>query len=116
MELKASRRKWISMFLVTLFLGYFGLHRFYAGRNKTATIMFIFSIVVIIAGALLATNWKAQVEFVDQGPFVWTYFAITCAFGACNGIWWLVDVITVCLQKFRDREGRFISDLMSENK
>ena len=65
-----SEKSWGTCFLLFLFLGYLGAHRFYAGKIGTA-ILYIFT------------------------------------FGGV-GIWALVDLISIVLGSFTDKEGKFI--------
>jgi len=38
---KISSRSWLPLFLFCLFLGFFGIHRFYAGKHTSGIIMFL---------------------------------------------------------------------------
>ena len=72
--------------LLAFFLGEFGAHRFYVGKNGTAIVMLLLGIVG------LATMWL----------FVGYVFLIAV------GIWAFVDFIVAVVGSMRDKDGKLI--------
>jgi len=72
--------------LLAFFLGEFGAHRFYVGKNGTAIVMLLLGIVG------LATMWA----------FVGIVFLIAV------GIWAFVDFIVAVVGSMRDKDGKLI--------
>jgi hypothetical protein len=83
--------------LLALFLGVFGAHRFYVGKNETASVMLFFSILgLTILG--LETILQLNGEW-----FLWGFsFIIAIA------IWAFVDFIFAVIGRMKDNEGRLI--------
>ena len=83
--------------LLALFLGVFGAHRFYVGKNETASIMLFFSILgLTILG--LAT--------IAQLNGAWFFWGLS--FIIAVGIWAFVDFILAVIGRMEDNEGRLI--------
>ena len=75
--------------LLTLFLGIFGVHRFYIGKTRTAIMMLILSILY------LATVW------------LWGH-VITLVLLAIVLIWAIIDFIFAVFGMMKDKEGKLI--------
>ncbi|MDI9336092.1 MAG: NINE protein [Gammaproteobacteria bacterium] len=69
--------------LLCFFLGYFGAHRFFAGKINSAIAMLILGIANLFL-------WWLVLPWVVLG------------------IWWLVDLILIIMGKFTDSQGRVI--------
>ena len=83
--------------LLAFFLGVFGAHRFYVGKNETAGIMLSFSILgLTILG--LAT--------IAQLNGAWLFWGLS--FIIAVGIWAFVDFIFALIGRMEDNEGRLI--------
>jgi len=83
--------------LLAFFLGIFGAHRFYVGKNETASIMLSFSILgLTILG--LAT--------IAQLNGAWLFWGLS--FIIAVGIWAFVDFIFALIGRMEDNEGRLI--------
>lgn len=70
METPQSEKDWTVTLLLAIFLGYLGIHSFYAGNTLKG-------ILQLITG------------------------------GGC-GIWQLIDVIFIAMEKYKDGEGKLI--------
>jgi TM2 domain-containing membrane protein YozV len=64
-------QRWLICLLLCIFLGGFGVHRFYTGKIGTAILMIV-------------------------------------TFGGV-GIWYIIDLITIAIGKFRDKNGNYIT-------
>ena len=84
----SSRSRLVTV-LSTLFLGIFGVHRFYIGKTKTATVMLILSILYLVT-----------VRF----------WGITIISLAVVGLWALIDFIFAVSGIMKDREGKRIKN------
>lgn len=47
----------LAYILLAIFLGYLGIHNFYAGYTKTAIIQLVLSVVTIGIGAFISSIW-----------------------------------------------------------
>ncbi len=70
-------------FLLALLLGWYGAHRFYTGKIKTAIAMLVLTLIAIVV--ILTT---------EKG---FMYIPIM--------IWWLIDWLMVLAGKFKDKNG-----------
>jgi len=73
--------------LLAFFLGNFGAHRFYLGKNGTAVVMLLLSIA----------GWST----------IWV-FGIGLVFLIPVGIWAFVDFIFAVIGRMKDKEGKVI--------
>ncbi len=84
----SSRSRLITV-LLALFLGIFGVHRFYIGKIRTAIVMLILSILYLVT-----------VRF-------WGIMAISLA---VVGLWAFINFILAVFGIMKDREGKVIKD------
>ena len=82
-----SPRSRLATVLLILFLGIFGVHRFYIGKTRTAIVMLILSILYL-----------ATVRF-------WGIMFISLA---VVGLWTFIDFIFAVSGIMKDREGKLI--------
>lgn len=89
-EEKVSKKDWLTSLLLCWFLGFFGIHRIYAGKIGSGFLMLYGTIV---AGCILAMNrYLGAIAFVIVGAFV------------------LSDFLNILLKCFRDVHGKEISE------
>ena len=69
-------KSFVAALLLCLFLGAFGAHRFYTGHMKTAVAMLLVTLLLGWIGGAIVT-----------------------------GLWALVDLINICIGKFKTVEG-----------
>jgi len=81
-----SSRSRLATVLLALFLGIFGVHRFYIGKIRTAIVMLILSILYIVTVRL------------------WGIFMVISL--AVAGLWAFIDFIFAVFGIMKDREGR----------
>lgn len=81
MENKSLNTTWLIALLLGLFLGCFGAHRFYVGKTQTGIIMVLITIL---------TGWIGGIGVM------------------ITGIWSLIDVIMLIMNKFTDGKGNII--------
>jgi TM2 domain-containing membrane protein YozV len=87
--------------LFAIFLGVFGIHRFYLEKTRSAFVMLALGIAGFsILGIILS------VRFYYTGPFAPAVGVITIFVAA--GIWSLIDFIITVAGKMRDKEGRLV--------
>ncbi len=85
-----SSRSRLATVLLTLFLGIFGVHRFYIGKIRTAIVMLILSILYLVT----ARFWGIIMVI----PL------------AVAGLWALIDFIFAVSGIMKDKEGRPIKN------
>ena len=87
---KVSKKDWLTSLLLCWFLGFFGVHRLYAGKIGSGFLMLYGTIV---AACIVALNsYLGAVAFVIVGAFV------------------LNDFLNILLKCFKDVHGREISE------
>ncbi len=84
----SSRSRLVTV-LLTLFLGIFGVHRFYIGKTRTAIVMLILSILYLVMVRL------------------WGLMIISLA---VVGLWSFIDFILAVSGIMKDGEGKLIKD------
>ena len=77
-QTSSSDKSWIVALLLCLFLGGFGAHRFYVGKNGTAVTMLLFTLLL---------GW------IGIGLLV-------------SGLWALIDFIMICCNNFETADGK----------
>jgi len=87
---ETSSRSRLATVLLALFLGIFGVHRFYIGKIRTAIVMLIPSILYIVTARLWGT-----IMFIPL---------------AVVGLWAFIDFIFAISGIMKDREGRPIKN------
>ncbi len=87
----------LAVTLLAFFLGIFGAHRFYVGKNETASVMLFFSILGLTILGL------ATISQLDGGWFLWGL-----SFIIALEIWAFIDFIFAITGRMKDNEGRLI--------
>ena len=82
MDGKEINKVWLAALLFCLFLGTFGVHRFYIKKTKTAVVMLLIT---------LLTGWMFGLGF-----FI-------------TGVWSLIDLIMIATAQFTDANGKIIT-------
>ena len=99
--------------LLAFFLGTFGAHRFYAGRTKSAIGMLVLPILGIAAYAVFVGVMMAGATTgADDATFFIATALVMVPAGMlwmAAGVWMLIDLVLTIIGKFRDRDGKFIS-------
>jgi len=85
-----SSRSRLATVLLALFLGIFGVHRFYIGKTRTTIVMLILSILYIVTVRL------------------WGIFMVIPL--AMAGLWAFIDFIFAVSGIMKDKEGRLIKN------
>ena len=96
----SSNKKIMNAFLLCFFLGFFGLHRFYVGKTKTAVIQ------LLVAGGgglpvLLVLYFVSEVMF---GAVLLIFLIMLIP--VC--IWVFIDLVLILMGKFTDSKGDII--------
>lgn len=95
-----SNRKWLNTFLTCLFGGFLGLHRFYVGKIKLAIAAVVAFGVGVILAALAAIGGTAGIVLGVIGGLIL----------AALIVWEIVDIVTICMHKYKDASGNFIEE------
>lgn len=90
-EIQVSKEKKLTVLLLWLLVGIFGVHRFYVGKALSGTIQ-----VLNLCLMILLIHFEVK-------PFA--VFPILLFVG-----WWALDVLLIIMGKFTDKEGRPIID------
>ena len=87
---KVSKKDWLTSLVLCWFLGFFGIHRLYAGKIGSGFLMLYGTVV---AACILAVDkYLGAVAFVIVGGFV------------------VNDFLNILLKCFKDAKGREISE------
>jgi TM2 domain-containing membrane protein YozV len=99
----ASPKTKLVAFLLGLFLGGVGAHRFYVGRIGSAVGIILLDIAagIFIGIGGVVTGFNAVLGVVVIG--------IGYALSSGVGIWVFVDLIMILVTKFRDRNGQILT-------
>lgn len=90
-DIKISSEKKLTLLMLWLLVGIFGVHRFYTGKSLSGAIQ-----VLNFCLMLLLNHYKVRPLLGFSGLlFVG---------------WWALDVLLIIMGKFTDREGRPIID------
>lgn len=87
--------------LLAVFLGVFGIHRFYLDKTRTAVGMLVLGIA---GSSILGTVLSVRFYSIDFGATIVSAAIVLIAVGT----WAFVDFIFTVSGKMRDREGRLI--------
>jgi TM2 domain-containing membrane protein YozV len=90
-DTKISSEKKLTVLLLWLLVGIFGIHRFYTGKSLSGTIQ-----VLNLCLMILLIHYEVRPQL---------------SFSALLFIgWWALDVLLIIMGKFTDKEGRPIID------
>ncbi len=93
---KKKKNKWLTTLLLSIFLGPYGIHRFYTGNKKTGALMLLL-IVIVFVGAGMSSKSQNSLSAISGLAFMAT------------SIWYIVDLISIIVGKFKDGEGNYIT-------
>lgn len=99
-----AKQKWIVAFLLCLFLGYWGAHRFYAGKIGTGITLVCFNFINIISYILFILF---QTNIGDDAGILFFYVSICLSF--ISGIWVFIDFICLLCGIFKTNDGKVIT-------
>ena len=88
---KVSKKDWLTSLILCWFLGFLGVHRFYAGKLVTGFLIFDGTLVATCI-TLLVNKYLGALGFVVVGSFV------------------LYDFLNILIKNFKDVNGREISE------
>lgn len=89
-----SSEKKLTLLLLCLLFGIFGVHRFYTGKHLTGGFQLL---LIALVGLILGFEVKS----------LWPLGIATCGIFL---LWWIVDILRIIMGKFTDKEGRPIID------
>ena len=112
---EVSPKSGIACSILCLFLGGFGVHRFYAGRIISAVILLLITVINIILAIIMAVLSSGDVDifsipffnigFVNQNSVLGFFTNFIQVFII---IWTRIDIVLIILGKFKDSKGRYI--------
>ena len=117
---EVSPKNGIACLLLFLFLGEFGAHRFYAGKIVSGFIMFILSSIL---SSIISTYILSLLDYLnylivslsrDEGSIIRTMpsfdeaIFISIIPFIILSVWWIIDLISILRDKFKDSKGRYI--------
>lgn len=97
-----SPKSRLAVSLLALFVGEFGVHRFYAGKIVTAVVMLA---VTLLAYVMVISSVIGESSAVNDDPW-WIGIAVGILLGSAVGIWSIVDTIIALMGGFRDSQGK----------
>lgn len=100
-----SNRKWLNTFLTCLFGGFLGLHRFYTGKIKEAVIALIIGVLGLVLTGIGGAIDQPDTHEAALALLIIGGIALVAVF-----VWELVDLILICLHKFKDGQGAIVMD------
>jgi TM2 domain-containing membrane protein YozV len=91
--------------LLAIFIGEFGVHRFYVGKIATAAVMLLLGLVPVICvvGIVLIA---AASDSEDPPALFWVCLGLMYASGFAVSIWALIDFIIALTGNFKDSQGK----------
>jgi len=108
-----SPKSRLAMTLLSFFLGWLGIHRFYAGKIGTAVTMLVLSVVGILtyvgAFIFLFVNVGFYSHRAEPGVAFFVTIIPAAILLATTHIWGFVDFILSVAGVFKDKEGKVIS-------
>lgn len=109
---EVSSKSGIACSILCLFLGGFGVHRFYAGRIISAVILLLLTSIGIVLSIInIVYNYNGINIFFDNifdsvlflfVTFIGLFISISTV------IWTKIDIVLIILGKFKDSKGRYI--------
>jgi len=108
---RSAKSKWMPLFLLSLFLGCFGVDRYFVGKVSTGTVKLIIGFLAFV-GMFTVMSIDSQVMsgnmvITDQNAYN-TLNIIYGILATVMTIWWLFDFIMICCGKFTDSKGNVI--------
>lgn len=78
-----SDKDWTTTLILSIFLGGLGVDRFYAGQMGMGVLKLVLPLTITI---------------------------VTCGVGSIAYVWWLIDIILIVTDNFKDGQGRVITN------
>ena len=106
--LRYTHKKKIRVFLLCLFLGMFGAHRFYTGKIVSGIILFSLTVIGYmnywgVVNTLTAPLYKIDSNFLgDLANAIPSYLSLL---GLIGTIWVYVDIVMIAIGRFTDKKG-----------
>ena len=96
-------QKKLTVLLLCFFLGMYGVHRFYTGKIKQGIITLAIIAILILVSILMEMDWawKMFPELLDFFEDEVGY----PLFGLSLSVWWIVDIVRICLGKYKGKQG-----------
>lgn len=88
---KVSKKDWLTSLILCWFLGFFGVHRLYAGKIASGFLI-LDGTIVSVCITLLVNKYLGAIGFIVVGSFV------------------LYDFLNILIKNFKDVNGREISE------
>ena len=112
---EVSPKSGIACSILCLFLGGFGVHRFYAGRIISAAILLLITVINIILCIIMMalSSWDVgifnipffNIDIINQDSILGLFINFIQLFII---IWTRIDIVLIILGKFKDSKGRYI--------
>lgn len=112
---EVSPKSGIACSILCLFLGGFGVHRFYAGRIISAVILLLITVINIILCIIMMalSSWDVgifnipffNIDIINQDSILGLFINFIQLFII---IWTRIDIVLIILGKFKDSKGRYI--------
>jgi len=92
-----------TVLLLCIFLGYLGVHRFYTGKGRSRS-----GIVTLVFLSLPLIGIGIDLQYAVFGPFAEPTAGGLIGIGVYGlAIWWIVDIVRICLGKFTGKQGYY---------
>ena len=107
---EVSPKSGIACSILCLFLGGFGVHRFYAGRIISAVILLLLTSIGIVL-SIINIVYNGINIFFDNifDSVLFSFVTFTGLFISISTvIWTKIDIVLIVLGKFKDSKGKFI--------
>lgn len=101
---EVSTKSGIVCLLLSLKLGIFGVHRFYAGKIGSGIIMLLLFVTFIIFGRMVVTG----LYYYNEADTILGVIVMCFILVITLTVWWIIDLISILRGKFKDSEGKYI--------